>query len=356
MNAKILNRDFTHPTDGWYHLEPKGDHPNRAKGVVQIIDDEAVSSIVNRFNTDAEAGRLSHGNEMLIDHEHFKHDTDKETRAYGWLQKLLNRADGIYGQIRWTNTGKESVDGGDYRFFSTEYDESDVKLLNDGKVKKVRPLRLDGLTLTNNPNNKGARPITNREDNFAGAQASAATTKPNKPSTMKTIATKLGLAAEASEDAVLEAVTKILNRASAAEAKVTELEGKITPLEAANQTLLGEQVDGILAEHKITDTKIINRLKPALMPLTNRADRVGYLADLGFKPGGAAATASGQTKLFNRDTKAPAAGKAATEDNGAAETAKATKIMNRSRELQKEIPNLSAASAVTMAQRELASE
>lgn len=50
MNATILNREFKHPTDGWYQIEPKGEHPNRASKVVHVIDDEAAQSIVNRFN------------------------------------------------------------------------------------------------------------------------------------------------------------------------------------------------------------------------------------------------------------------------------------------------------------------
>ena len=165
MNATILNRvneKFVHPADGWYMIEPRGEHPNRRGGVVQIIDDEAGASIANRFNADAAAGKLSHGRELLIDHEHFKHDDDKETRAYGWLTALQNRSDGIYGQVRWSDTGRKAVDGGDYRFFSTEYDPADLKVLNDGKLRRVRPLRLDGLTLTNDPNNRGGKPITNR--------------------------------------------------------------------------------------------------------------------------------------------------------------------------------------------------
>lgn len=172
MNAYILNRDFQHPADGWYQIEPMGEHPNTASGVVQVIDPPAAQSIVNRFNADAAAGKLSHGSEMLIDHEHFKHDHEKETRAYGWLYQLQNRADGIYGRIRWTTTGEEAVNGGDYRFFSTEYDPADLKVLNDGKPRRVRPLRLDGLTLTNQPNNHGGKPITNRSslDDAVGFQ------------------------------------------------------------------------------------------------------------------------------------------------------------------------------------------
>ncbi|HWC59400.1 MAG TPA: phage protease [Verrucomicrobiae bacterium] len=161
--TRIFNRDdFQHPSDGWYQIEAKGDHPNRAAGVVQIIDDEAIKSIVNRFNADAAAGTLSHGHEMLVDIEHFKDQADKESRAYGWLRELQAREDGIYGRILWTTTGKPAVDGGDYRFFSTEYSLDDSQVFKNGKTKEVRPLRLDGLTLTNMNNNKGQKPITNR--------------------------------------------------------------------------------------------------------------------------------------------------------------------------------------------------
>jgi phage I-like protein len=157
--ASFTTAEFRHPADGWYQVEPKGEHPNRAAGLVLVIDDVAAQSIVNRFNADAQAGRLRHGRELLVDHEHFSDQPDKETRAYGWLTQLANRADGIYGRIRWTATGREAVDGGDYRFFSTEYAPGDLKVVSN---RHTRPLRLDGLTLTNMHNNRGQRPITNR--------------------------------------------------------------------------------------------------------------------------------------------------------------------------------------------------
>jgi phage I-like protein len=204
MNIPILNRDFQHPADAWYQIEARGEHPNRRAGIVQVIDDPACQAIVNRFNTEAAQPGFAG---MLIDHEHFKHDEDKETVAYGWLVKLENRADGIYGQIRWTDTGKRAVDGGDYRFFSTEYDPADLQVLNKSdksdKVRRVRPLRLDGLTLTNANNNKGQKPITNR-----GVE----TDPPQKAKHMKTVCTLLGLSADASEEAVHAEVARILNR------------------------------------------------------------------------------------------------------------------------------------------------
>ena len=140
-------------------LEAKGEHPNTRAGVVQVIDDKACASIVNRFNADADKPGFAG---MLIDHEHFKHDTDKETAAYGWLMRLQNRADGYYGQIRWTGTGRPTIEDGTYRYFSTEYDPADLEVLSDKRPRRVRPLCLAGLTLTNMNNNKGQRPITNR--------------------------------------------------------------------------------------------------------------------------------------------------------------------------------------------------
>ena len=349
----ILNRAFEHPTDGWYHIEALGEHPNESSKVVQVIDGESVQAIVNRFNADADAGKLSHGHEMLIDHEHFKHDSAQETRAYGWLQKLANRDDGIYGQIRWTRTGKDAVDGGDYRFFSTEYDPKDLKILNrlapgPSGPTRVRPLRLDGLTLTNDNNNKGQRPITNREQ-FSPAIPPGE----NQRTKMKTVLTALDLSADASEESALAAVNKLKNRAITAEEKA----GKADGLQKQIDTLLDEQIDGLLAERKVTDTKIINRLRPTLKPLKNRADRLACLDDLGIKP------ADDTTETDEDKTKAGKTGRVLNRGTGDGErkqpTAEeqterknATKIMNRANAILKETPHLTLATAVTMAQAE----
>jgi hypothetical protein len=260
MNALILNRDFQHPADGWYMIEPRGEHVNRPAGVVQVIDAEAAESIVNRFNSEADAPGFAG---MLIDHEHFKHDLDKETKAYGWLMRLQNREDGIYGQIRWTATGKPAVDGGDYRYFSTEYDKRDAKILNAGPAKagtpyqRLRPLRLDGLTLTNNPRNKGGKPITNRDEfrQGAGAPPAGKQTETNQRKTMKSVCALLGLSEDAQEANVHAAVAKLLNRADISAADLTVIKNRNTELEGENKKLQTAIVD--------SDWKrIANRFKP----------------------------------------------------------------------------------------------
>lgn len=301
MNPLILNREFQHPADGWYQIERKGQHPNDAAGVVQVIDDEAAQAIVNRFNAEAAAGTLRHVHELLIDHEHFSDQVDKETRAYGWLTQLQNRADGIYGQVRWTKTGKEAVDGGDYRFFSTEYDPADLKVVNK-EARHVRPLRLAGLTLTNMHNNRGQRPITNREPHSPGTSPEAQSTA-TKHTHMKSIAAELGLAPEAAEEAVLGEVRKLKNRADHVTAITTERD----TLKNRNAELEAEQVDGLLAAHGVKEEKVINRLKPVLVAMKNREERVAALLDFGFKPSETKAPAGSGRVLNRADGKQPVA-------------------------------------------------
>jgi len=298
MNSPILNRDFFHPSDGWYQIESKGEHPNRAAGVTQVIDDEAANSIANRFNEEAAAGKLRHGSEMLIDHEHFSEQPDKETRAYGWLQELENREDGIYGRIRWSRTGKEAVDGGDYRFFSTEYEPSDCaecetnaeRRTGNAETRRVRPLRLAGLTLTNMNNNRGQKPITNRDPNETIDPQSI------ERKQMNTVAMKLGLTAEATEEIVLAEVSRLLNRVA-----------ELIPHEEENKALRNrlsvidaEQVHTLLDLHGVKDEKIRNRLRPVLAALTNREERMAALIDFGFKAEERRALGGQGARVINR--------------------------------------------------------
>jgi phage I-like protein len=355
MNAPILNRQFQHPADGWYHIEPQGEHPNTEAEVVQVIDSDAVRAIVNRFNSDAEAGKLSHGHEMLVDHEHFSHDTDKETRAFGWLNRLQGREDGIYGQVRWSATGKTAVDGGDYRFFSTEYDPGDFKILNraPGAVRG-RPLRLAGLTLTNRPNNKGGRPITNRQPADPAPAAEPLADKPKR--SMKQIAAKLGLSADASEEAVIGEVIKLQNRATGAEEKLAPLTTERDTLKNRVTVLLGEQIDADLAAHGITEEATIGKLKLVLNRMETRQERVDFLALI------PAPEAKNQAKpakpvLTNREkAQTPGGTASGAAPDLAVEQRKAVAIRNRAAVIEKSTPGINQVNAWIRASKEVEEE
>lgn len=319
MSAAILNREYKHPADQWYQIEAKGYHPAIASDgtkVVQVIDDKAVQFIVNRFNADAENGALPHGREMLIDHEHFRHDKTKETRAYGWAKNLRVSPDGSGFETHnpWTNTGKAAVDGGDYRFTSTEYDgeigdtfeevsPAEIPIAIQNKFKGyqfLRPLKLTGLSLTNDNNNKGQRAITLANKNsFAGPDGQAGSKQNNQRKTMKSVCTLLGLSAEADETSILAAVTGLKNRCAELEPLAKEnitLKNRITEQDVA-------EVESLMDAHGIkADAPARVSLKPVLVSLLNREARLSFLKDCVKVE---AAPATHQMQLHNRNTKPP---------------------------------------------------
>jgi len=275
MRTAVSNRsDFEHPADGWYQIEPIGEHPNTAADCIQAIDDQAVASIVDRFNADAAAGRLSHGAEMLIDHEHFKDVLTEESIAYGWLTALQARKDGMYGQIRWTTTGQAAVDGGDYRFFSTEYDPADLETLSSGNPRRVRPLRLAGLTLTNSPNNKGGKPITNR----AGVAAKSAGAAVSVAGAARVVGVLAAADQRAHGGSLTQAYVRVMNRhPQLADAARGKAPGRALRPEAMGDVaeFASRLLDGLAAKEggqdgaRVTWRRIWNQ-HPRLVRLVNR--------------------------------------------------------------------------------------
>ena len=344
----ILNRTGTIATDGWIHIVPKGELANREAGIVQVLDDQSLDAIMSSIDADRQRQGV-HWPGIYAGREHFIYDADKDSAALAWFRDFEKRDNGIWAkEDGLTPMGQTAVKNKEYKFTSFTADRADLQKI-DGN--RYRITKLDTVGFTNQANGKELlTPITNR-DNFAEGSPSAANQhKPNQAKTMKNVAIKLGLAAEASEDAVLEAVTKIINRADSAAADVVKLTNRLTPLETENQTLLGEQVEALLDAHKVTDAKVRNQAKPVLLKLTNRAERVGFLEDFGFKAGkGQAAAEADKTRVLNRGGGAVPE----TTPDEEAEQKQAGKIMNRAREIVKETPTIQLAVAVGMAKREI---
>lgn len=263
MNPKILNRDFKLPADDWYEVEVPGEHFNAEANLLQVIDEQALSSIVNRF--DALAADPDFPG-LLIDRDHFSLDTSKESKAAGWAMKLRNRAGKLEAQIRWSSSGRADVEGGDYRFFSSVYDQDQVEELGKRTVKNrkrpvraVRPLQLDRLAITNDPNNKGQKPISNRDPGTTSEGD-----QPENQPTMKKVNKELGISDEASEDAAVAEISKIKNRESKAVAD-------LATIKAERDELLANQVETDLEKFKPV---ITNRDAAKKALIANRADTI----------------------------------------------------------------------------------
>jgi len=119
-----MNDTFEHPADGFYLIEPRGEHYNAASDIIQVIDEVALQTIKKNFDIDAAKPNFPG---LLIDADHRSHDLNQSTRAMGWLVAVEVRKDGLSGKIRWTAAGKAAVDGGEFRFFSTEYNKSEMQ-------------------------------------------------------------------------------------------------------------------------------------------------------------------------------------------------------------------------------------
>jgi phage I-like protein len=243
-NLPILNRAGALPDDGWVHIVPKGVFPvprqitgpdgkEKVVTVQQVLDDASMTAMLNRFNEDAKAENFTG---IRLDFEHFSYDTDKLGEAAGWIKEIANRENGLWAKIEWSDIGTAAVTNKRYKLLSPVWLPKDCQVISD---LRVRPLRLDSVGLTNNPNLKGMVPLSNRD-------ANASAELPQQKDNMQKIATALGLPADASEETILAKITELMGKATEAE----PMKNRISLLQAENKKLLEAQVDTDLAPLK----------------------------------------------------------------------------------------------------------
>lgn len=263
MNPLLLsNRQTSESGQTWFHIIPKGEfeHPT---GLVQVLDDQATEAIVNRFNQDAARPNFSG---LLLDQEHYSYDPEKPSTAFGWIKELSNREDGVWGRIELTTVGIEAVEGRTYKYLSPAFLPTDIERLEN---KRVRPLRLDSVGLTNVPNMKGMVPLANRA------------TLPER-----LLARQLGVK-ETDANALVEGVTVLKNRIAALEGQVQkfqeadqerQIEEDLRPLKrrpelmASFRALLLANRAAALPVIKKVSEELNEELGADLEPLANRAN------------------------------------------------------------------------------------
>ena len=139
----------------WFQIFPFGEFPHKETGLTQVLDRSAVASILRNFKDESAAPNFPG---LLVDFDHFSQDIEQASEAAGWIDELAERPDGLWGHVRWTDAGEDAVSSGRYRLASPTWKAADVERLGG---KKIRPLRLDQVALTNTPQIKGSKPISN---------------------------------------------------------------------------------------------------------------------------------------------------------------------------------------------------
>ena len=142
--ANMANEDSA--TGNWILLAPYGDHPH--VGGTQRFTREDAANIVNEFRSLLNTPRRLLGCPIYVGHPDSADFSEKykDTRAYGRLKELEARDDGLWGNAKWSNAGKEMVNEGMFSGHSVNWR---VRRDNDGYW---RPVSLKSLGLTNEPN------------------------------------------------------------------------------------------------------------------------------------------------------------------------------------------------------------
>jgi len=299
---------FQLPEHGWYQLAPVGEYLHAETGLIQVLDNAALDSIVNRFKQESAQPNFPG---LLIDYEHFSYDPKERSTASGWIKELENRSGGLWMRVQWTGPAEAAIRNGEYRFTSPVWLQRDVEKLGGNRI---RPLRLDSAGLTNNPNLKGMVPLSNRA---AGAVAETDATRPPQPqpkSNMidykKALLAILGLAADASDEQIQAKLDGEKGAMSNRAQQLAEANTQIQQLTEANTRLLGE-----LAEADLD--KFANRFAPEQREtwkaslLTNRATTLKLLSSIAAPP--APAPNPPPNPIHNRASATPPKGPALTE-------------------------------------------
>lgn len=335
---------FTLPEDGFVMLVPRGEAPNvmddgseKGKRIIQVVDDVALEAIMSKL--------LNRGGEMLMDNDHHSHEQDKVTDANGWqpLEKesLQNRADGLWGDPRWSTVGLGKVEGGVQRYISPEFSPASLQHLGGNRY---RVTELTGLALTNRPGfRRLQKPLTNR-DADGGIEDKANTNTMLKA----LLADHLGIT-ETAVDGLDE--TTLKNRLQVIKTDAAKAGALKTELDSLNN----REVDAFIKQHDavIPKSEAVRTIVRTTF-LANRATAeemvAGYSEAGGEKLTEEQKTRAATKPLFNRDKATPPVGEAAEIKRN---EERAAKISSRAKELCNREKGLSWSSAWSRAESEV---
>ena len=172
----------------WIKIMPAGRFTGRGhEGVFDAGDQTAMQAIVDRSLAHAGA------TELMIDYDHQSvfgvgKGAGGRAEAAGWMKDLQARADGIYAHVEWTGEALSKIGAKAYRYLSPYF----FSHPRTGAVTRIQNAALVNVPALDLP---------------VATAASARFPTETEESDMKSIAKALGLADDASETAILAAIT-----------------------------------------------------------------------------------------------------------------------------------------------------
>ena len=311
--------------DGWFDLLRTGEFPNETtlpdktkRFVLQVITPQDLADLMAVWE---EMNRP----ELLIDREHQSHEDAGSSEAMGWLKGLRLTPDGekLQATARWSETGRQLLEGGAYRYCSASLGTQRIPGGEEGTdpaaPAKVQPIVLRRIGLTNLPAVDGLLPISNSlPGGGLGPSPAEKTATPNQPDNtkkkmdLKQLALALGLPETATMEEIL--------LAAAALKKANEEHTKA----------MGEEADATMEEYKNCIPEGSRALMREML-VSNRKATLTVLEGL-KKP-----EAAGEIRVHNRQAAAVKgapegvkdAPKDGPSDRRAAQEAAVLEVMNR---------------------------
>lgn len=187
-----------------------------------------------------------------------------DKRAYGWIEELVAKEDGLYGRVKWSDSGKELLANAHYKFLSPFWNAETVQ---EGGKKYFRPVELVSVALTNKPN-LPVNPLANEE---------------RKENTMERaiLIALLGLANEATDEQIKTAITNNKQAAVTQAEAATALSNEKTAHGSTKSNLELQLANARteLANHKKGRIELMvdSAIKEGRVPVANRGQ---WIADL----------------------------------------------------------------------------
>lgn len=160
----VSNRDESAPLR--IHIVPRGELPHKASGVVQVLDDESLDSIMANI----EADRTRMGDKwpgIYMGEEHFVYDSGKSSEAFAWAKEFERDEQGIWAvNPDLTDVGRPAVDNKRFKYTSFVTDPNVSGSVEKLDGNRVRIKRIDTVGFTNYANGRHLlTPVKNRLEN-----------------------------------------------------------------------------------------------------------------------------------------------------------------------------------------------
>jgi hypothetical protein len=258
-------------------LVPFGSFPH--KQGLQLFDRAAAEEIVAAHNSTLNRLVRHFGGgsyPVYVGHPDLPGTKDTDKRAYGWIENMAARTDGLHLSVKWSDAGRELVENAHFKFYSPLWWTRKVK-------GGIRPVALKSMGLTNDPNIPV--PALANESEMQESRDQNPEEENEPTDNMKEILAALGLEEGATPEEVLAKITALNDAAAekqAAETKAgeaetakAESEEKITGLEnslsdkiiglaAANEKVTAlEGTITIAANHAVQAAVVAGRITPA---------------------------------------------------------------------------------------------